>query len=44
MLDAKKVKKWYDWGIWTKAMVASAVAKGNITAEEYQEITGEVYA
>ena len=43
MLDTNKVKKWYEWGLWTKAMVANAVAKGNITAEEYKEITGAAY-
>ncbi len=38
-----KIEKWYHMGLWTKAMVASAVAKGFITAEDYEEITGESY-
>lgn len=38
-----KIKKWYDSGLWTKAMVANAVVKGKITAEQYEEITGEAY-
>lgn len=39
----RKIKKWYDQGLWTKQMVAKAVAKGVITPEQYQEITGELY-
>lgn len=38
-----KVKKYYDNGLWTKTMVANAVVKGWITAEEYEEIVGEPY-
>ncbi|MBQ2428881.1 MAG: XkdX family protein [Ruminococcus sp.] len=38
-----KVKRYYDEVLWTKAMVANAVAKGWITAEEYEIITGEPY-
>lgn len=41
---AKKVKKWYDSGEWSKAWVRNAVAKGKIAAEEYEIITGEAYA
>ena len=37
------VKKWYDKGKWSKSMVADAVVKGWITAEEYEEIVGEPY-
>lgn len=39
----KKIKKWYEQGLWTKQMVAQAVSKGLITAEQYEEITGELY-
>ena len=39
-----KIKKWYEQGLWTKAMVANAVVKGKITAAQYEEITGEPYA
>lgn len=38
-----KVKKYYDKGIWNIDMVQDAVVKGWITAEEFEEITGEPY-
>lgn len=38
-----KVKRYYDSGLWKKTMVADAVKKEWITAEEYQIITGEPY-
>ena len=38
-----KVKKYFDSGLWNKQMVANAVVKHWITAEEYEIITGEVY-
>lgn len=38
-----KVKGYYDNGLWNKTMVRNAVVKGWITAEEYQEITGEEF-
>jgi len=38
-----KVKRYYDSDLWNKTMVADAVKKGWITAEEYQIITGEPY-
>ncbi|NLY44114.1 MAG: XkdX family protein [Clostridiaceae bacterium] len=37
------IKKNYDRGLWNKQMVAVAVNKGVITAEEYEQITGEPY-
>lgn len=37
------IKRNYDRGIWTKAMVAVTVRKGLITVEQYKEITGEDY-
>lgn len=39
----QKIKKYYESGFWTKAMVRNAVIKGKITPEEYEEITGESY-
>lgn len=39
----KKIRKWYEQGLWTKQMVSAAVAKGVITAAQYEEITGEAY-
>ena len=38
----EKITKWYKMGLWSKAMVKNAVPK-LITAEDYYEITGEVY-
>ena len=38
-----KIAKWYKQGLWSTAQVANAVKKGVITAQEYTEITGEVY-
>ena len=37
------VKDYYDRGLWSKQRVYNAVGKW-ITAEEYELITGEVYA
>ena len=37
------VKSYYEEGCWKKKAVRNAVVKGWITAEEYAEITGEVY-
>ena len=36
-----KVKKYYDAGLWKKAMVRNAVVKSWITAEEYEVIMKE---
>ena len=38
-----RIKRFYDRGLWTKEMVRDAVEYNRITAEEYEEITGEVY-
>lgn len=38
----EKVKKYYDEGVWSITRVYNAVGKW-ITAEEYEEITGEPY-
>ena len=40
---AEKVKAWYAGGDWPKSWVRNAVAKGKITAAEYELITGEAY-
>ena len=37
------IKKNYERKLWNIVMVATAVRKGIITAEQYQEITGETY-
>ena len=39
----EKIAKWYKQGLWDNKKVADAVAKGKITAEDYEEITGEAY-
>ena len=36
-------KEKYDAGKWTKAALRALAAAGKITAEEFWEITGEVY-
>ena len=38
------IKGFYDSGMWSKKAVRNAVKKEWITAAEYEEITGEVYA
>lgn len=44
MLTFERIKRFYDGGLWTKDMVRNAVVKGIITPDQYQEITGDVYA
>lgn len=39
----ERLKKLYEEGRMTKAGLKNAVKKGWITAEQYQEITGEQY-
>ena len=38
-----KVKRFYDLGLYSDAQVAQFVVKGKLTAEEYQQITGQTY-
>lgn len=40
----EKVKDYFERGLWSKAWVKNAVAKGWITESEYEEITEEAYA
>ncbi len=37
------IKRNYDRKLWNAQMVATAVVKGVITAEQYEEITGAAY-
>ena len=37
----EQIKKNFDRKLWNKQMVAKAVEKNVITAEQYKEITGE---
>ena len=39
----KIIKRYYDKGVYTKENIATFVKAGKITAEQYQEITGEQY-
>ena len=39
----EQVKSFYEEGLWSKNAVKNAVKKGWITADEYEEITGEPY-
>lgn len=34
----EKIKKWYQMGLWTEAMVRNAVRKGILTEEQAEEI------
>ncbi len=43
MSKYEMVKDYYERGLWSIERVRLAVQKGWITAEEYYEITGEVY-
>lgn len=38
-----KIKSWYEHGDWSLEWVRNAVVKGKITAEEFEEITGQEY-
>lgn len=43
-MNYDRVKYYFESGLWSKPMVKMAVRKGIITKEQYQEITGDVYA
>lgn len=40
----EKITKWFAQGLWTAGMVRSAVKKVILSAQDYEEITGESYA
>ena len=42
-MNYETIKKNYDRGLWSAAMVKTAVKKGIITREQYEEITGKEY-
>lgn len=42
-MNFETVKKNYDKGLWTIALVKMAVKKGIITKAQYAEITGKEY-
>lgn len=37
------IKKNYERGLWSAAMVKMAVRKGIITEQQFEEITGQLY-
>ena len=43
-MNFETIKKNYEKGLWSAAMVKMAVKKGVITKEQYKEITGKEYA
>lgn len=43
-MNFETIKKNYDRGLWSAAMVKVAVRKGIITREQYTRITGKVYS
>ncbi len=42
-MNFELIKRNFDRGLWTAAMVKVAVRKGVITKEQYREITGKDY-
>lgn len=42
-MNFELIKRNYDRGLWTKAMVRVAVRKGVITKEQFAQIAGEEY-
>jgi uncharacterized XkdX family phage protein len=42
-MSYETIKRNYDKGLWNKQLVRMAVKQGFITADQYEEITGEKY-
>ena len=42
-IGKEKIAYWHRHGLWDREQVAEAVVNGEITEEEYAEITGEAY-
>ena len=42
-MNYETVKRNYDKGLWNKQLVRMAVRQGFITADQYTDITGEIY-
>ena len=42
-MNYETIKRNYERGLWSMAMVKVAVRKGIITAAQFEKITGEVY-
>ena len=43
-MSFENIKRNFDRGLWNAQMVAMAVVKNVITAEQYKEITGDDYS
>ena len=43
MIGKEKIANWYKKKLWDREQVAEAVGIGEITEEDYTEITGESY-
>lgn len=43
-MNYQTIKRNFEKGLWSAAMVKMAVRKGVITKEEYEEITGKNYS
>ena len=43
MIGKEKIANWYKKGLWDKDQVAEAVACGELTTAEYEEIMGEAF-
>ena len=43
-MNFETIKRNFDRGLWSEAMVKLAVRKGVITKAQYQKITGKAYA
>ena len=43
-MNFETIKKNFERGLWNAQMVKMAVRKGVITPEQFEEITGQVYA
>ena len=39
----KKIREYYNLGLWDEKKVRNAVVKGKITPDEFRIITGKVY-
>ena len=42
-MNFETIKKYFTLGMWSERMVANAVKKGIITAQQFNEITGKTF-
>lgn len=43
MIGKEKIANWYKKKLWDREQVAEAVACGELTTAEYEEVTGEAF-